>query len=144
MDSNDVRILLIEDSSSDGELTIRALAKHNLGDRIIWLRDGAEALDFLYRSGPYADRPDIPRLLILLDLKLPKIGGLGVLERIKSDPEKATIPVVVLTSSAEDRDLNEAYKLGVNSYLVKPVDYQAFVEVVGHAGLYWVSENRLP
>lgn len=143
-DPDEVRVLLVEDSASDGELTVRALAKHKLDGNITWVRDGAEALDFVYRSGKYAERPNIPRLLILLDLKLPKMGGLDVLERLKTDPDKMSIPIVVLTSSAEDRDLARAYQLGANSYLVKPVEYQAFVEVVSKAGLYWVRDNRLP
>ncbi|MCQ4313238.1 response regulator [Pseudomonas stutzeri] len=142
--SNDIRILLIEDSATDGELTIRALGKHGLAERVTWLRDGAQALDYLYRNGAYAERAEIPRLLILLDLKLPKVGGLRLLERLKADPDKASIPIIVLTSSAEDRDLEEAYRLGVNSYLVKPLEYQAFMDVVSHAGWYWVLNNRLP
>jgi two-component system, response regulator len=135
-------VLLVEDSASDGELTLRALRSRHVANSITWVRDGAEALDFIYRTGSYQDRPDDDLVLILLDLKLPKMDGLQVLGRIKAEPTLRCIPVVVLTSSAEDRDLEEAYKLGANSYLVKPVEFDDFVNVVGKAGCYWLVVNR--
>lgn len=143
-DRGHVDVLLVEDNASDGELTMRALRKHNLANGVTWVRDGAEALDFVYGTGAYADRPPGNLVLILLDLKLPKVNGLEVLAKIKSDERSKTVPVVVLTSSAEDRDLEEAYRLGANSYLVKPVEFGAFVDVVSKAGFYWLISNKTP
>lgn len=139
-----VDILLVEDSPADAELTMRALRKANLGNHLVWVKDGQEALDFLYCTGPYQERVDRRPKLILLDLKLPKLDGIDVLRRIKRDDAKKMIPVVMLTSSNEERDIVESYALGVNSYLVKPVDFQKLGEQVVAAGLYWLVANRLP
>ena len=139
-----VDILLVEDNASDAELAMRALRKGKLANGITWVKDGAEALEFIFRDGAYAGRPDqLPRL-ILLDLKLPKVDGIEVLRRIKSDERAKTIPVVVLTSSAEERDIVESYKLGVNSYVVKPVEFDQFSETVAKAGYYWLLVNKAP
>ena len=142
---NLVEILLVEDKPSDAELTIHALRKHNLANHIGIVHDGAEALDFVFCTGAYTDRniADTPRL-ILLDLKLPKVNGLEVLERIKSDPRTKMIPVVVLTLSREERDIIESYRLGVNSYITKPVDFDQFTEAVRQLGLYWLRLNERP
>src|SRR6187455_1367202 len=144
MDENQAEILLVEDQEADAELTLRALKKHHLANKVVWVRDGAEAIDYIYRTGAYANRADNRPRLILLDLKLPKIDGTEVLKRLKSDELTKTIPVVIMTSSAEERDVVETYKLGVNSYLVKPVDFTEFVEVVSRAGLYWAVLNKTP
>jgi len=139
-----VDILLVEDNASDAELAMRALRKGKLANGITRVKDGAEALEFIFRDGAYAGRPDqLPRL-ILLDLKLPKVDGIEVLRRIKSDERAKTIPVVVLTSSAEGRDIAESYKLGVNSYIVKPVEFEQFSETVAKAGFYWMLVNKTP
>ncbi len=140
-----VEILLVEDNSADVELTLHALKTHNLANGIGVVRDGAEALDFLFRAGAYADRPADPALkVVLLDLKLPKVDGLEVLRRIKADPRTRSIPVVILTSSREERDVLESYDLGANSYLVKPVDFAQFAESVRQLGLYWLLLNQPP
>ena len=139
-----VEILLVEDNATDAELTLRSLKKHNLANNVVWVKDGAEALDFMFRTGSHAGRADgLPRL-ILLDLKLPKVDGIEVLRRLKSDPKTNTVPIAMLTSSAEERDIVESYKLGVNSYLVKPVDFAQFIQVVSQAGLYWAVLNKTP
>lgn len=145
MTEQPVEILLVEDNPNDVELTLHALKKHNLANRIHVVRDGAEALDFIFGSGAYAGRrlEDRPKV-ILLDLKLPLVDGLEVLERIKSDPRTRTIPVVVLTSSREEPDIARSYELGVNSYIVKPVDFQQFTEAVRNLGLYWLLLNQPP
>lgn len=142
---NDVEILLVEDSLSDAELTLRALKKHHIINNIIHLRDGAEAIDYLFAKELYTDR-DIsytPKV-ILLDLKMPKIDGIEVLKKIKADDRLKTIPVVILTSSKEDPDINRCYKLGANSYIVKPVDFDDFLKVVSDLGLYWALLNQPP
>ena len=140
-----VDILLVEDNPSDEELTIHALRADHLANNIEIVRDGAEALDYIFRTGAYAHRNagDRPKV-ILLDLKLPKVDGLEVLRRIREDPGTRSIPVVVLTSSREERDIVESYHLGVNSYLVKPVDFSHFAEVVRQLGLYWLLLNQPP
>ena len=139
-----VEILLAEDSEADAEMTIRALQRSNLANRLIWVKDGAETLDYIFRRGVYARRPaDLPKLL-LLDLKMPKIDGIEVLREVKSREETRLMPVVVLTSSAEERDIVASYSLGVNSYIVKPVDFTKFVDEVTKAGCYWMLVNRLP
>lgn len=135
-----VEVLLVEDSPDDAELAIRALRKHNLANNLHHAEDGLEALDFLLDEGRTASPPRV----ILLDLKLPKIDGIEVLRRLRADPRTRHIPVVVLTSSKEDRDLQRAYELGVNSYIVKPVDFTKFADVVGQLGMYWVLINELP
>jgi two-component system response regulator len=140
-----VEILLVEDNPSDEQLTLHALGRNNLANLIHVVRDGAEALDFLFATGQYAHRGahHNPRV-VLLDLKLPLVDGMEVLQRIKSDPRTQSIPVVVLTSSGEERDIVESYKLGVNSYIVKPVDFAQFTESVRQLGLYWALLNQPP
>jgi CheY-like chemotaxis protein len=139
-----VDVLLVEDNPADAELALRALRKGKLANNIIWVKDGAEALEFIFRSGAYAGRPDQNPKLILLDIKLPKVDGMEVLKRLKGDENTRVIPVVVVTSSAEGRDLVESYKLGVNSYIVKPVDFEQFSETVAKAGFYWLLVNKTP
>ena len=143
--SNSVEILIVEDTPQDLELALRALKKANLANNIQVARDGAEALEFIFGEGVHAGRhlEDGPKV-ILLDLKLPKVDGLEVLRRVKSDPRTSRIPVVVLTSSKEQKDVVESYKLGVNSYLVKPVEVAAFSGVIAQIGLYWAVMNRTP
>ena len=140
-----VDILLVEDTPEDLELALRALRKANLTNRIEVARDGAEAIDFLFCEGAYSGRTidERPRV-ILLDLKLPKIDGLEVLQRIKSDPRTQSIPVVVLTSSKEQNDVVASYKLGVNSYIVKPVNFESFAKAVQELGMYWMLLNQPP
>jgi two-component system response regulator len=137
-----VEILLVEDNDTDAELTIRGLRKNNLANNVVWMKDGAEALDFMFCRGSYASRTEQHPKLILLDLKLPKVDGIEVLSRLKADPRTSTIPVVMITSSAEERDIVQSYDLGVNSYLVKPVDFKQFVDVVSQAGMYWAVLNK--
>ncbi len=138
-----VEILLVEDNPRDAELTIRALKRKNLANRLIHLQDGAEALDFLFGRGRYAGRAiDASPKVILLDLKLPKVNGLEVLRQVKSDPRLHMIPIVVVTSSAEDPDMDAAYKLGANSYVIKPVQFDAFMEAMARLGLYWLVTNH--
>jgi len=142
---NEVEILLVEDNQTDAELAIRALRKRNLANRLEWVKDGAEALDFIFATGKYAERNvnNTPKV-ILLDLRLPKVDGLEVLRKIKSDERTKTIPVVILTSSNEDRDITESYTLGVNSYINKPVDFDHFSETVSKLGFYWLLMNKPP
>lgn len=145
MSERDAEILLVEDNASDLELTLRALRNANLANNIHIARDGAEALDFLFCQGPFASRKieDGPKV-ILLDLKLPKVDGLEVLKRIKGDPRTKMIPVVVLTSSKEQRDVVESYHLGGNSYIVKPVNFEGFAASVQEIGMYWLLLNQAP
>ncbi|MFH1231161.1 MAG: response regulator [Planctomycetota bacterium] len=145
MNGKEVEILLVEDNATDAELTTRALKKHNLANKLVWVKDGAEALDFVFCTGVYAGRNinNGPKV-VLLDLRLPKIDGLEVLRRIKSDERTKMIPVVVVTSSKEEKDIVESYKLGVNSYVSKPVEFEAFVKAVTDLGLYWLLINRSP
>lgn len=140
---NEVEILLVEDNPSDAELTLRALKKHHLTNHVLHVKDGAEALEFLFASGAFDGRrvEHTPRV-ILLDLKLPKVDGLEVLRQIKADGRTRAIPVVVMTSSREDRDLEECYRLGVNSYVVKPVEFENFVKAVTEMGFYWLLLNQ--
>ncbi len=142
-DKNDVQILLVEDNPTDAELTLRAMKKHNLANKVTWVKDGAEALDFVFARGEYEQRKENYRpKLILLDLKLPKIDGLEVLRQIKSDEDTKVIPVVVLTSSKEEQDMIDSYKLGVNSYITKPVDFDKFVTAISDLSLYWLLLNQ--
>lgn len=145
MANNLVEILLVEDNPNDVELTLYALKQNHLANHLEVVRDGAEALEFLFCTGRYAGRQieNGPKV-VLLDLKLPKVDGLEVLRRVKADPRTRPIPVVVLTSSREERDLVESYELGVNSYIVKPVDFQQFTEAVRHLGMYWLLLNQPP
>ena len=143
--SEAVDILLVEDNPQDAELTIRALKKSNLANRLITVEDGAEALDFLFCRGKYATRDNgRPPRVVLLDLKLPKVSGLEVLRALKQDEKTRSIPVVIVTSSREDPDIKTAYALGANSYVVKPVDFDAFAEAVSSLGLYWLLVNQPP
>jgi two-component system response regulator len=139
-----VEILLVEDSDADAELIIRALRKSSLVNKVVRLRDGVEAIEFVFREGAFNQRSGGQPRLILLDLKMPRLGGIDVLRRLKADERAKMIPVVVLTSSAEEQDVLDSYKLGVNSYLVKPVEFSAFTSVITQTGLYWAVMNRIP
>lgn len=140
-----IEILMAEDNPKDAEMTQRALRKYNFGNRLLWVKDGAEALDYLFCRGPFAGRnPLHPPKLVLLDIKMPRVDGIEVLRQVKADESKRSIPIVVMTSSNEERDVVESYRLGVNSYIVKPVDFVAFLDVVAKVGLYWVLTNRVP
>jgi CheY-like chemotaxis protein len=137
-------ILLAEDNPRDLELTIEALSEHNLANEVVVAHDGAEALDYLYRRGNYESRNPGNPVLVLLDIKMPKVDGLEVLRAIKSDPSMKMVPVVVLTSSREEQDLLKSYALGVNAYVVKPVRFKDFVEEVKHLGVFWALINEPP
>ncbi len=140
-----IEILLVEDNLDDVELTVHSLRKENLANHIHIVRDGEEALEFMFCTGRYADRTfDHPPRLVLLDLKLPKVDGMEVLKRLKSDQRTCTIPVVILTSSKEERDLVQGYCLGANSYIQKPVDFEQFRNTVKNAGFYWLVINQPP
>jgi CheY-like chemotaxis protein len=142
---HEVEILLVEDNPHDAELALRALRKNRLANRVVVVGDGAEALDFIFARGAFADRTieNGPKV-VLLDLKLPKVDGMEVLKTVKGDLRTRVIPVVVMTSSSEEKDVIESYQLGVNSYLVKPVDFDKFVDVVANLGLYWLLLNQPP
>jgi two-component system response regulator len=145
MNIREVDILLVEDSQDDADLARHALRHEKLASSIFTARDGEEALDFLFCRGPFAQRSfDLPPKLILLDLKLPKVDGMQVLKEVKADPRTKSIPVVILTSSKEERDLIAGYDLGVNSYIQKPVDFEQFRETVKRVGLYWLVTNQPP
>ena len=137
-------ILLAEDSLRDAEMTIDALEEYHLTNEVVHVQDGAEALDFLYRRGAFADRPPGNPGVVLLDLKMPKVGGLDVLRQMKGDPALQIIPVVVMTSSREEQDVVASYKLGVNAYVVKPVKFHEFVEAVKQLGGFWAFINQPP
>ncbi len=140
-----IEILLVEDNANDVELTLHALSKHNLANKISVLRDGEEALDFLFCRGKYAERSfDNPPKMVLLDLKLPKVDGLEVLRVVKSDPRTKAMPVVIMTSSRQQRDMVESYNLGVNSYIQKPISFEEFQEVIRQLGFYWLAVNQPP
>jgi CheY-like chemotaxis protein len=140
-----IEILLVEDNPNDLELTLHALAKYNLANQIHIVRDGEEAMDFLFCRGKFADRSfnHAPKM-VLLDLKLPKVDGLEILRAVKSDPRTKAIPVVVMTSSKQQRDLVESYQLGANSYIQKPINFGEFQEVIRQLGYYWLAINQLP
>ncbi|MCX6545491.1 MAG: response regulator [Acidobacteria bacterium] len=142
---NGVELLLVEDNPHDAEMTVRALKKRNLANHLTWVKDGAEALDYLFgaTTGALSAHTHTPKV-ILLDLKLPKVDGLEVLRRLKGDDRTKIIPVVVLTSSREEQDMVQSYRLGVNSYIVKPVDFENFSEAVAHLGMYWLLLNQRP
>lgn len=142
-DQNVIEILLVEDNERDAELTMRALKKHNFSNNLIHVKDGAEALDFLFGRGKYEGRNIAKRpRVVLLDLKLPKVNGLEVLRAIKEDEHLRNLPVVVVTSSAEDPDMKTAYELGANSYVVKPVEFDSFVSAMSQVGFYWLLVNK--
>ena len=144
METNVKRILLVEDNANDAELTLAALAEENFANEVDVVRDGAEALDYLFRRNAYADRAGNNPTVVLLDLKLPKIDGLEVLQQIKTDEKLRTIPVVMLTSSREEQDLVRSYDLGVNAYVVKPVEFAEFMNALKELGLFWAVINQPP
>jgi len=139
-----VKILLVEDSALDAELTMRAMQDGKLANVVEWVRDGQQALDFLFREGVYADREEISPHLVLLDLKMPRVSGIEVLKVIKADARTRRIPVIVMTSSQEESDIAQSYDLGANSYVVKPVDFISLTNIARQAGYYWLAINRLP
>jgi CheY-like chemotaxis protein len=145
MSGNDIDIVIVEDNPNDAELVNRVFRKHGLAEKSILLKDGVEALEFLFAQGRFAGRSGhgVPKV-VLLDLKLPKVDGIEVLRRLKADERTRTIPVVALTSSTEQRDLKAAYELGVNSYVTKPIEFSKFSEIVAELGKYWLDVNRLP
>lgn len=144
-DGEQAEILLVEDNPADAEMTLRALRRNNLANRVHWVKDGQEALDFMFRTDASGDaiRHAEPKM-ILLDIKMPKVDGIEVLRRLKADERTRAVPVVVMTSSDEERDVVESYRLGVNSFIVKPVQFEAFLETVAKIGLYWLITNRVP
>ena len=145
MASAPIEILLVEDSPADAEMTLRALRRNNLANKAHWVKDGEQALEYMFRVGAYTGRgPSAEPKLVLLDLKMPKVDGIEVLRRLKAGEGTRSVPVVVMTSSNEERDVVESYRLGVNSYIVKPVQFEAFLETVAKIGLYWVITNRVP
>ena len=137
-------ILLADDDAKDVELTLLALTEHNLANKVVVARDGVEALDYLYRRGQFAGRPAGHPVVVLLDLKMPKVDGLEMLRQVKADPALKTIPIVVVTSSRQEQDVVESYNLGVNAYVVKPVAFDSFVEMVKQLSLFWVLTNETP
>jgi len=146
MTSKTVEILLVEDNANDAELTIRELKRHNMANNLVHVRDGEEALEFLYGTGRYASRKEnlmMPKM-VLLDLQMPKLNGLDVLKEIKGHPHTRNIPVIILTSSKEDPDVQKCYDLGANSYIVKPVNFEGFAEAIRNLGFYWLLLNQSP
>ena len=139
-----VEILLVEDNALDAELTMRALKNGGLANKLLWVKDGQEALDFLFRDGDYAGRTEGAPRLVLLDLKMPKVDGMEVLKAVKANEKTKRIPVVVMTSSQEERDVAQTYDMGVNSYVVKPVEFSSLAELARQAGYYWLAINRTP
>lgn len=145
MENTEVEILLVEDNPNDAEMTIRALKKNHLANNLIHLSNGADALDFIFGTGTFTGRDtDIKPKLILLDIKMPRVDGIDVLRKVKSDEKTKEIPIVMLTSSQEDPDIQTCYRLGVNSYIVKPVEFDNFVKAVSDLGLYWMVLNHTP
>ena len=146
MDANSVEILLVEDNSSDAELAIRELKKHNMANNLFHVRNGEEALDFIFATGKYADTRNMlysPKV-ILLDIQMPKVNGIEVLSRLKSDSRTRNTPVVILTSSKENPDIQKCYDLGANSYIVKPVNFEGFAQAIKNLGFYWLLLNQTP
>jgi CheY-like chemotaxis protein len=142
---NEVEIILVEDNPHEAELAILSLQKHGLANKLVHIDDGAEALDFIFSKGKYESRNGLPHpKLILLDLKLPKVDGLEILKQLKTNESTKVIPVVILTSSQEERDIIDSYKFGVNSYLVKPVNFDSFTKAVSELGFYWLLLNQSP
>ena len=140
-----IEILLVEDNMGDAELTIRELKKHNMANNLVHVEDGEQALDFIFGTGKFGDRViEHPPKLILLDIQMPKVNGLEVLSKIKSDPRTKIIPVVMLTSSKEDPDIKRSYEMGANSYIVKPVNFEGFAESIKNLGFYWLLLNQPP
>ena len=146
MNHNSLDILLVEDSIDDAELTIRELKKHNLANNLFQVKDGEQALDFIFATGKFSDKRDIlhPPKLILLDIQMPKLNGIEVLQKIKEDVRTKSIPTVILTSSKEDPDIRKCYALGANSYIVKPVNFDRFAEAIRNLGFYWLLLNQPP
>ena len=138
------RILLAEDNPNDVELTLTSLEEISLGNKVVVVQDGVEALDYLYRRDKFLDRPSGDPVVVLLDLKMPKVDGIEVLRKLKGDERKKIIPIVVLTSSKEERDIVESYKLGVNAYIVKPVDFDKFAKAISEIGFFWLLLNQSP
>ena len=146
MNPNSVEILLVEDNITDAELTIRELKKHNMANNLIHLKDGEEALDFIFATGKYANTREVqytPKV-VLLDIQMPKVNGIEVLEKIKTDPKTRSVPVVILTSSKENPDIQKCYDLGANSYIVKPVNFDGFAQAIKNLGFYWLLLNQAP
>lgn len=142
---NHIEILLVEDNPTDAELTIRSLRKHNLANQLLWVKDGAEALDYLFATGAYAERDTSHRPKpVLLDLKMPKVDGLQVIRKVRSDERTKLIPIVVLTSSKDEPDISESYKLGANAFVSKPVEFDQFAAAVANLGLFWLLINQPP
>jgi two-component system, response regulator len=146
MNQNSVEVLLVEDNPTDAELTIRALQKHNMANNLFHVKNGADALDFIFGTGKYIDSRDVSFIpkVIFLDIQMPKMNGIEVLQKIKADPRTRLMPVVVLTSSRESPDIQECYDLGVNSYIVKPVNFEGFATAVQNLGVYWLLLNQSP
>lgn len=139
-----VEILLVDDSPLDAELAMRGLEAHNLANNVVWVKDGEQALDYVYRRGKFEGRSSSGPRLILLDLKMPKVDGIEVTRIIKGDEATRHIPIIIMTSSEEERDISQSYSLGANSYVVKPVDFESLANVASQAGYYWLAINRLP
>lgn len=146
MKQDKVDLLLVEDNPDDAEMAIRQLRKNNMANNLFHVKDGQEALDFIFSTGSYHDRTDIAQRpkIILLDIQMPKVNGIEVLQRLKSDSQTRSIPVVILTSSAEDPDIQKCYALGANSYIVKPVNFESFAEAIKNLGFYWLLLNQKP
>ena len=144
MNYQQVEILLVEDSKPDADMTMRTLRKRGIANNVEWVKNGLEAIEYLFHEGAYANRPAGAPKLVLLDLKMPLMDGLQVLEKMKADPRTKAIPVVMMTSSREEGDLLASYRLGVNSYVVKPVDFHDFAEMVSQVGMYWMLSNQVP
>ena len=146
MNPNSVEVLLVEDNITDAELTIRELKKHNLANNLVHVKNGEEALEFIFGTGRYAGARDIlfPPKLVLLDIQMPKVNGIEVLQQIKSDDRTRSMPVVILTSSKEDPDIKKCYELGANSYIVKPVNFERFTQAIQNLGMYWLLLNQPP